>query len=135
METLFEKIISREIPADIVYEDDYTCAFLDITPRKKGHTLVVPKKPIKDIFELDDETAKHLLKTVAKVSNAVKKGTGAAGVNLIVNNGEAAGQEVFHLHFHIIPRFSSQEFPSLPKEKYESDSEREDYANKIIQNI
>lgn len=135
METIFDKIINGEIPADKVYETDYVLAFLDIAPTTKGHTLVIPKKPIKDIFELDDETASHTMQGIVCVANAVKKATGAAGVNIISNNGHEAGQEVFHLHFHIIPRNSRSEFPNLPHTKYEDNSERETFAQKIRDSI
>lgn len=131
METIFSKIIKGEIPADIVYEDEHTLAFLDIRPRKKGHTLVIPKKPCKDIFELDDETGSHLMRTVAKVSRAVRDGVNAGGVNLIVNNGAIAGQEVFHIHVHVIPRHNVEEFPALPEEHYENDEEKQSYLEKI----
>ena len=135
METIFQKIIKKEVPADIVYEDEHTLAFLDHNPSTKGHTLVIPKKPIADIFELDDETGTHLIKTVTKVSRAIKKATGAKGINLIVNNGIEADQEVFHIHFHIIPRNVKKEFGELPKEPYASDSERKEYRKNISKEL
>ena len=79
-------------------------AFLDIKPVNKGHALVVPKKPFENIFDGDDESLAHMIKTAKKLSNIIKETVGADGVNLIMNNGEHAGQEVFHAHLHIIPR-------------------------------
>ena len=130
-ETIFQKIISGEIPSDKVYETDRVLAFLDIKPVHKGHTLVIPKSPVRDIFALGDEDAGHLMRGIVVVANAVQKATGASGVNVVANNGSAAGQEVFHLHFHIIPRFEKGEFHPLPHTAYESDEERKTFAQNI----
>lgn len=135
METLFQKIIRGDIPADKVYEDEHTFAFLDIQPINKGHTLVVPKEPVKDIFDLPEETGTHLMRTIGKVARAVKKVSGAPGINVIANNGAEAGQEVFHLHFHIIPRFAKEEFKPVPHVSYENDTEKETYAHDIAHHI
>jgi len=105
--TIFEKIIDKEIPAEIVYEDDDFIAFLDIKPVSLGHTLLVPKIACENIFEIDSNSADKLGHIMKKVSLAVKSGSDALGINIIANNGEAAGQEIFHLHFHIIPRFEN----------------------------
>lgn len=131
-ETIFQKIIDGEVPADKVYETDQVLAFLDIKPVHKGHTLVIPKVAVKDIFTLGDEDAAHLMRAIVIVANAVKEVTGAPGVNVVSNNGSAAGQEVFHLHFHIIPRFEKDEFHPLPHTVYENDDERAEYARKIM---
>ena len=104
-DTIFTKIIRREIPADIIYEDEETLAFLDINPNNPGHTLVIPKKPVRNIFDVDDATLAATMRTVRKLAIAIKKATNADGVNIHSNHEAAAGQEVFHLHFHIIPRF------------------------------
>ncbi|QQR61351.1 HIT family protein [Candidatus Uhrbacteria bacterium] len=106
METIFSKIIAGEIPCEKVYEDDYAFAFLDITPVHLGHTLVVPKVWSENLLDTDPEILAHVIKAVQKVAKAVKEATGADGINLHQNNGEAAGQKVFHLHFHVIPRFA-----------------------------
>lgn len=102
METIFSKIINREIPADIVYEDDLCLAFRDVNPQAPLHFLVIPKKPIpqiSDAREEDQELLGHLLLTANRV--AVAEGYGES-YRLIVNNGEGAGQTVFHLHVHIL---------------------------------
>lgn len=106
--TIFEKIIDREIPANIVYEDDSVIAFMDAFPVVKGHTLVVPKKPIENIFDLDEETGAHMMRIITKVSNAVNDTFEPAGLNVIQNNGAYASQSVFHLHFHILPRYDNE---------------------------
>lgn len=107
---VFMKIIDREIPAHIIYEDDETLAFLDIGPVADGHTLVIPRKPFKNIFDIDDETLAAVIRTVRKVAPAVRDAVGARGVHINSNHGEEAGQEVPHLHFHIIPRKDRSEF-------------------------
>lgn len=101
-ETLFTKIINREIPADIVYEDDHCIAIRDIAPKAPTHLLVIPKKPIPrlvDATEEDKALLGHLLLAAAEIAR--QAGVGHA-FRLIVNNGAAAGQTVFHLHLHIL---------------------------------
>ena len=102
METIFSKIINREIPADIVYEDDLCLAFRDVNPQAPVHILVIPKKPIAKINEAkltDQSLLGHLLLTANNIAG--KEGYGDA-YRLVINNGEAAGQTVFHLHIHIL---------------------------------
>ena len=104
-ETIFDKIIRREIPADIVYEDDDTIAFLDARPVNPGHTLVVPKRYARNLLDADAEVLAVVMKTVQKVAHALMEGLSAEGVNIVVNNERAADQLVFRLHIHVIPRF------------------------------
>lgn len=104
---IFCKIVEGEIPSHKVYEDDKMIAFLDVNPVSKGHTLVVPKKHVENIHEA--EGMNYLFDGLVEVSNAVKKAFGAEGVNIAQNNGELAGQEVFHLHFHITPIYEGSE--------------------------
>ncbi len=110
--SIFEKIVKREIPAYIVYEDDLTLAFLDISQATKGHTLVIPKKRYENVYELDDEIAGHLYKVVVKVSKALKKALNLEGLNIVNNNGVLAGQAVFHYHIHLIPRYEGDDYTS-----------------------
>ena len=112
------KIIRREIPAHIVYEDDDTIAFLDAKPNVPGHTLVVPKTPAKNIFDVDDATLVAIMRTIRKMAPAVRDAVGAHGVHINSNHGAAAGQIVFHIHFHIIPRHDRSEFSFWPHEDY-----------------
>lgn len=106
-ETIFSKIISGEIPSFKIYENDYVYAFLDISQVSKGHTLLVPKKPSANILETDEETMKHIGVALPKVANAIKKAFHPDGLNIIQNNGEYADQSVFHIHFHLIPRYEN----------------------------
>src|SRR5699024_12826749 len=96
--TIFEKIADREIPANIVYEDEIFLAFTDAFPLSKGHTLVIPRKSVPDIYDLDDETGAHIRKVVSKVENARKDAFGPAGLNVTTNNGEYASQNLSHPH-------------------------------------
>ncbi|HCW7171790.1 TPA: HIT family protein [Staphylococcus aureus] len=106
-ETIFGKILTGEIPSFKVYEDDYVYAFLDISQVTKGHTLLIPKKASANIFETDEETMKHIGAALPKVANAIKRGFNPDGLNIIQNNGEFADQSVFHIHFHLIPRYEN----------------------------
>lgn len=101
---VFAKILRGDMPAVKVYEDEHTLAFMDAMPQAEGHTLVVPKENASDIFDLSPESAAAVIKTTQKIARAVKKGLDASGVMLAQLNGTAAGQSVFHVHFHVIPR-------------------------------
>lgn len=102
--SIFTRIINREIPANIIYEDDFVVAFLTIEPITKGHTLVVPKLPFINIFDGDEERFGRMMAVCQKVSKALVEAGLGKGVNLIMNNGKEAGQEVFHAHIHVVPR-------------------------------
>ncbi|MBJ6205595.1 HIT family protein [Staphylococcus aureus] len=106
-ETIFGKILTGEIPSFKVYEDDYVYAFLDISQVTKGHTVLIPKKASANIFETDEETMKHIGAALPKVANAIKRAFNPDGLNIIQNNGEFADQSVFHIHFHLIPRYEN----------------------------
>lgn len=106
-ETIFGKILTGEIPSFKVYEDDYVYAFLDISQVTKGHTLLIPKKASANIFETDEETMKHIGAALPKVANAIKRAFNPDGLNITQNNGEFADQSVFHIHFHLIPRYEN----------------------------
>ncbi len=101
---IFAKILRGEAPCIKIYEDDHTLSFMDIMPQAEGHTLVIPKEPAENILDLSPEMAGHLIKSTQKVAKAVKAATNADGVLVAQLNGSAAGQTVFHIHFHIIPR-------------------------------
>lgn len=108
---IFCKIIGREAPASIVYEDEATLAFLDIRPMTTGHTLVIPKSHAAYLEELPEGTAGPILKTASKVAAALRRsGLRCEAVNLWLANGKEAGQVVFHVHFHVIPRFRGDGF-------------------------
>jgi histidine triad (HIT) family protein len=99
----FCKIVRREAPASYVYEDEKIIAFLSNCPVNVGHTLVLPKRHHENIYDIPQDEVGHLFETVKKVADAVKKAVNAEGVRIVQNNGEAAGQVIFHLHVHIIP--------------------------------
>lgn len=101
---LFCRIVRGEIPGAKVYEDDHVFAFLDIGPLTKGHVLVVPKKHCDSLFSFDAREAEPLVRALQKVGAAAMRATGATGLNVIQNNGPAAGQTVFHMHWHLVPR-------------------------------
>lgn len=126
---IFEKIIKREIPAYIVYEDEFVIAFLDILQATKGHTLVVPKKKYVDIFDIDENTLAHLIKVTKKLSIVIKDVFNAKGINLVNNNGKDAGQSVFHYHMHIIPRYENDNFDIL-FENNTNNTKAEDYEKR-----
>lgn len=102
---IFCKIANGEIPSAAVYEDETFRVILDLNPATKGHALILPKEHFKDVCELDGQTAAKILPLGAKIGAAMKKSLGCAGFNLVQNNGEAAGQTVFHFHVHVIPRY------------------------------
>jgi len=104
---IFCKIIKGEIPAEKIYEDEICFAFLDVNPVNLGHTLLIPKKHYENIYELPDDLLPKMSLVLKKLMIAVKKGVGADGMNLGMNNGEAAGQLVFHAHFHLMPRYTN----------------------------
>ncbi len=110
---LFCRIARGEIPSKKVYEDSESFAFLDINPRNPGHVLVIPKKHVVTITEASEEDVSSLAKALRRVAIAAQKATNADGLSILQNNGHAAGQIVAHLHFHVIPRFSSEGPPSL----------------------
>lgn len=131
MSTIFEKIITREIPADIVFEDEQCLAFLDIRPNSKGHTLIVPKQCFVNIFDADDVVLAHMMSVAKKVADALTHTTNATGVNIIMNNGKDAGQEVFHAHIHIIPRKAGDGVFSSPRHIEYADGESQLLAEQI----
>ncbi|MBQ8281825.1 MAG: HIT family protein [Lachnospiraceae bacterium] len=117
---IFCKIIEGSIPSSVVYEDNDFRAILDIAPSHKGHTIVLPKYHAANIFELPEDVAAKALPVVKKVAAAIEDETGCDGVNILQNNGVAAGQTVFHLHIHIIPRFEGDGIlPVWPQGSYE----------------
>ncbi|WP_032991187.1 HIT family protein [Rhizobium leguminosarum] len=101
---IFAKILRGEIPSHRVYEDEHTVAIMDVMPQAPGHVLVVPKAASRNILDADPATLTHAIAVVQKIANAVKDVFDADGVFIAQFNEPAAGQTVFHLHFHVIPR-------------------------------
>lgn len=102
--SIFTRIITHEIPADIVYEDEQVIAFFTIEPINPGHTLVVPKKPFVNLLDGDETVLGHMTVVAKRIGNALIANGFATGINLIMNNEIDGGQEVFHAHMHVIPR-------------------------------
>ncbi len=128
---IFCEIANGRIPSATVYEDDDFRAILDIAPAHKGHVILLPKAHAANLFEVDDAIAGRALPVAKKIAAALKEVTGCAGINILQNNGEAAGQTVFHLHIHIIPRFEGDGIlPVWPQGSY-ADGEAAELAAKI----
>ncbi len=106
---VFARILRGEIPSHRVYEDDLTLAFMDVMPQADGHTLVIPKAEAEYIYDIPAEALAALALTTQRVARAVKKAFDAPGMLIAQLNGRAAGQSVFHLHFHIVPRHAGLE--------------------------
>jgi len=106
---IFCDIIAKKIPSSVVYEDEDTLAILDLSQVTFGHTIVMPKKHCANILEADEDTARACISTAKKVAGLLKENCNAAGINILNNCGEAAGQTVDHLHFHVIPRYDEND--------------------------
>ena len=126
---IFCAIAAHEIPSKVVYEDDKFIAFLDLTQTTIGHTLVVPKRHSKCIFDLNDEDAKEIMLVVKKVANKLKASLNPIGLN-IINNNEKPLQSVDHFHIHLIPRYENDNFDILFK-----DNSKEVNLDEILKKI
>lgn len=118
---IFAKILRGELPAHKLYEDEATFAFMDIMPRGTGHCLVIPKAPSRNILDVDAAALAAVTATVRKLAIAVKKAFSADGVSVHQFNESAGGQVVFHLHFHVIPRFEGVELKPHSSKMEEQD--------------
>jgi len=110
---IFCRIIRKQAIASIIYEDETVLAFLDIRPLNMGHTLVIPKSHYVDIFDTPEAQVSQVYKVSKLIALAVKKATRAGGVSIIQQNGKAAGQDIFHLHVHVVPRFEGQKLAAF----------------------
>ena len=126
MDCLFCKIISGEIPSAKIYEDENIFAFLDINPTNIGHTLVIPKKHSKNIFDIEEKDLHSVMTGVQKISHAIRDAVNADGINVMNNNEPSAGQIIFHTHFHIVPRFSEDGFRHWKGKRKYNDGEMEE---------
>lgn len=132
---IFCKIANGEFDSFTVYEDNDFRGIMDISPASRGHVIILPKKHAADIYELEDDIASKIYVVAKKIATAVKEVTGCDGVNVLQNNGEAAGQTVFHLHMHVIPRWNDDSI-KITWEQTEVEQEvlkglAEDIASKI----
>ena len=117
--------MKKEIPADVVFENEKIIAFLDIRPSAPGHTLVVPKVHAEDILVTSDEALLETMRAAKKVAKAAMTSVKAEGFNLITNTKPAAGQAVFHTHFHIIPRFSNDGLKHWPHKEVPKETQQQ----------
>lgn len=134
----FCKIVAGEIPAAKVFENEHVVAFLDISQVTKGHTLVIPKIHKENLYELTPEIAAHLFEIVPNIANAIKGAYEPIGLNLLNNNGEKAGQSVFHYHLHLIPRYGEGDGFGAVWKSHQSEYKPEDYqqiASEIKANL
>lgn len=126
-DNIFAKIVRGEVPSYRVYEDEQTLAFMDVMPQVPGHTLVIPKFPAENLLDVDPKYLAATITVTQIVASAVKKAFAAPGIMIAQLNGAAAGQTVFHLHFHILPRFDGIEF-KIHARDMEDDAVLEEHA-------
>lgn len=120
---IFCRIVKGEIPCAEVYSDARVLAFLDLNPQKPGHTLVIPKAHYPDIFTLPDELFADIFPVIQKIGKALMAATDADGLNILQNNHPAAGQSVFHTHWHLVPRHEADGLHHWPMGQYASKDE------------
>ncbi|MDA9463030.1 Histidine triad nucleotide-binding protein [Enterococcus mundtii 3F] len=119
---IFCKIIKQEIPSYKIYEDEKIYAFLDISQSTKGHTLIIPKEHVTDIFEYNEELASDVFARIPKIARSIEKAfPEMEGLNIINNNRELAYQTVFHSHFHLVPRYSKKDDFSIHFGNHQAD--------------
>jgi len=130
MECIFCNINDRKSEAEIIFEDEHILAFLDIQPVNYGHTLVIPKKHYDNFLTVPKDELDKITHATQFIAGVVKRSLNADGFNIISNNGQSAGQSVFHFHFHIIPRFKN-DFSLRPAVKNYTSGAMHEYGNKI----
>ena len=131
------KIIEGSIPSTTIYEDDVVKCILDLSQAGVGHTLVIPKKHYANVLEIDSDTFGYAMKIAKKIAEALRKTFNCDGINILNNCGEAAGQTVFHLHIHVIPRFINDTVDikwKVNSDKFDPKT-FEDLKNRIIKNL
>ncbi len=131
MQCVFCSIVSGELAAYRVYEDEVVIAFLDRSPATTGHTLVIPRLHVPDIWNIDRETAAAVMRAAVTVSDNVRRAFDLSGLNLVQSNGALAGQSVFHFHVHVIPRRVNDGLAPIWHGTQADESELENVANQI----
>ena len=132
---IFCKIVRKQAPASIIYEDESTIVFLDLRPLNVGHTLVIPKAHYVDIFDIPEKELSQMHRVSKLVSFGVKKVTKADGISIIQQNGKAAGQDIFHIHVHVVPRFEGQKLPPFSELREAERAKLDEMAKKIKQEL
>ncbi len=128
---IFCKIANGEIPSKTLYEDDSFRVILDISPASKGHAIILPKNHAANLYELPEEDAAKIMVVAKKVATVLKDTLQCDGLNVLQNNGEAAGQTVFHLHVHLIPRYENDNV----KIEWEAGAEGNTLADEVVEKI
>jgi diadenosine tetraphosphate (Ap4A) HIT family hydrolase len=128
---IFCQIVAKQAASSILYEDETVIAFLDIKPLNMGHTLVIPKEHFVDIFDTPEKVLAAVHVASKQLADAVKKATNADGISIIQQSGKAAGQDIFHIHVHVVPRFEGQKLPSFHELKFVERVELDVMAAKI----
>lgn len=132
---IFCKIVKKQAPSSIIYEGKTVLAFLDIRPLNLGHSLVVPKAHYVDIFDIPENELCNIHKVSKLISPAIIKATKADGISIIQQNGKPAGQDIFHLHVHVVPRFEGQKMPNFNDLKPIEREKLDEMAKKIRQHL
>ncbi len=128
---IFCKIVAKEAASSLIYEDESVMAFLDIRPLTMGHTLVIPKDHYVDIFDIPQKELASVHLAAKQLAFAVKKATDADGISIIQQNGKAAGQDIFHLHVHVVPRFAGHTLPRFSELKEVERVKLDEIAEKV----
>jgi len=128
---IFCKIVRKEAPSSIVFENDQVLAFMDIRPVHEGHTLIIPKLHYVEVSDTPDEVLANTYIVTKRISVAVKKVTHADGISIVQQNGKAAGQDIFHMHVHVIPRFHEKKMPHFSELAVVSREELDKVAERI----
>lgn len=131
METIFSRIIDGKIPATLLHSDDHCIAILDIAPVNKGHALVISRTPYPTIGDCPSEVLGHMMDVARRLDERMRAELHADATNIIINNGPAAGQEVPHLHVHIIPRYFQDGKKFTPQKESYAEGEMSDYGGKL----
>lgn len=132
---IFCKIVKKQLPSSIIYQDDSVMAFLDIRPVNEGHCLVIPKEHYADIFDVPSELLGKVHQVTKKVAVAVKQAVNADGISIIQQNGRAANQDIFHLHVHIIPRYAREKIKAFHELQVAEPSQLDQAAAKIKKHL
>lgn len=133
---VFCKIVSGEIPSRKIYEDEDVIVIMDLSPTSKGHSLIIPKEHCTNIYDIEEETAAKVMKVAKKLALKMTTALGCDGFNLLQNNGETAGQTMFHFHMHLIPRYKDADnnmlkFTSVELTDEEMDAIRDQIASSL----
>ncbi len=131
---IFTKILRGDIPCHKVYEDKKSLVFMDILPSSQGHCLVIPKTPSRNIFDIEEADLRHIISVTQKIAKAAKETLKCDGVTIRLHNEKAGGQEVFHTHFHVIPRYEG--IPLKPQTDTETNhNELAEVAKKLSKSL